>query len=202
MDERSGRHIICLYVPGCGGNVSYVHDLERTADLVTSGVMAVQLETSCDPDIKLSARSQRLILPVRDYQQYWSRSDIALKHPDAVDLYAREVEALQTEGAQAAASTIQVFQLGPFAVVGMPGMPFVELALDVKLQSPFRGTVVVANINGYQGFVPTRRAFDHGGAETWPSRADRIGPGAGEFMVEQASGLLAELWSQRTRVGD
>ena len=199
VDERAARHIPCLYLPGCSGNVSFIHDLPRTTDLVASGVMAVQMETSCDPDMILAARSQHLILPVRDYSQFWSQADITLKEPGAVDHYPHEVDLLMEEGAHASAATVQVFQLGRFALVGMAGMPFVELALTIKDQSPFWGTVVAGNANAYLGPVPTRLAFDHGGMETWPARASRIGPGGGEFMVAQATGMLAELWKGRAQ---
>lgn len=199
IDGRIGRHLPCLYLPGCGGNVSYVHDLERSAEAVASGVMAVQLETSGDPMIKLAARTQRMILPLRDYSRYWSQADIELKAPEAVAMYAAEVEALQAEGAQAAPSQVQLFQLGRGALVALPGLPFVEFGQAIKAQSPFWATVVAGNAHAYAGTVATRHAFEHGGYETWPSRVDRVGPGGGEFLVAQASDLLAEAWKQRTR---
>jgi hypothetical protein len=199
VDARLGRHVPCLYLPGCGGNTSFVHDLPRTADLAASGVMAVQLETSGDPAIRLGAALRRMVLPIRDYRQYWSRADVALKAPQAIDLFGREVELLQAEGAHAVPAVVQVFRLGRMAVAGLSGMPFVELGLAVKARSPFWGTVVAANANAYLGTVATRAAFDHGGYETWPARSQPVGPGGGEFMAEEAAALLAELWKQRTR---
>lgn len=199
IDGRVGRHLPCLYLPGCGGNVSYAHDLERTAEAVASGVMAVQLETSGDPMIKLAATAQRVILPARDHTRYWSQADIELKAPEAVATYAAEVEALQAEGAQAVPSQVQLFQLGRGVLVALPGIPFVEFGQAIKAQSPFWATVVAGNAHAYAGVVATRHAFDHGGYETWPSRADRVGPGGGEFLVAQATDLLAEAWKARTQ---
>jgi hypothetical protein len=140
-----------------------------------------------------------VILPIRDYSRFWSQADIELKAPDAVATYAGEVDALQAEQAQAVPSQVQLFQLGRCALAGLPGMPFVEFGHAIKAQSPFWGTLVAGNAQAYAGYVPTRAAFDHGGYETWPSRVDRVGPGGGEFLVEQATDLLAELWRQRTR---
>jgi hypothetical protein len=199
VDARLGRHVPCLYLPGCGGNASFVHEVSRTADWAASGVMAVQMETSGDPAIRLAAALRRMILPIRDYRRYWSQTDVALKAPQAVDLFAREVALLQAESANAVPAVVQVFRLGRFALVGFSGLPFAELGLAVKAQSPFRGTVVAANANAYLGIVATRPAFDHGSYETWPARSQRVGPGGGEFMVEEATALLAELWKQRTQ---
>jgi neutral ceramidase len=78
--------------------------------------------------------------------------------------------------------------------VGLPGMPFVEFALGIKEKSPMQETVVAGNANGHVGYVITREAFAHGGYEAWPARSAKVGPGGGEFMADEAVGLLNELW--------
>ena len=193
LDMRVGRHVPALYLGGCGGNVSYTYDIETTTDAVTSAVMAVQLETPCDPVIPLDWQEEQMVLPIRDYTEFWDRPDIEMKYPEGVDAYAQELEALREEGAKAVPTRVQVFRLGPYALVGLPGMPFVEFALDLKAQSPFRETLVAGNANGHPGYVITREAFEHGGFETWTARSAKIGPGGGEFMVEEVVGFLKEL---------
>jgi neutral ceramidase len=194
VDKRLGRHVPCLYLAGCGGNGSFAYGLEQAADTVASAVMAVQLETPCDPMIRLGCLAERVILPARDYSQFWSRADIEMKCPSAVDVYAQEIELLQEQGAQAVPATVQSFRLGRFALVGVPGMPFAEFALGIKAGSPAAGTVVAGNANGYAGYLITRAAFEHGGFEAWPARSALVGPGGGEFVAETATGLLNELW--------
>jgi neutral ceramidase len=198
VDRRLERHVPCLYLPGCGGNISYINDLEASVDAVASAIMAVQLETSCDPSIKLTSVSERMILPIRDYSQFWSRSDIAVKLPEAVETYAQEVAMLQQQGAHAVSTLMKAFQLGRFVLIGLPGIPFVEFALTIKAGSPFNWTIVAGNTGGYLGYVIPRAAFQHGGFETWPARSARIGPGGGEFMATEAMKCLQELWKQRT----
>ena len=193
LDERLGRHVPCLYLAGCGGNVSCAHGLEETADAVTSAVMAVQLETPCDPTIRLGCAAERVVLPIRDYAQFWSQADVELKAPQALQAYARELALLQQEGAHAVPTSVQVFRLGRFALAGLPGMPFVELALAIRERSPFQATLVAGNAGGYVGYVIPRAAFEHQGFESWPARSSRVGPGGGEFMVEEAIGLLQGL---------
>jgi neutral ceramidase len=194
LDERLGRHVPSLYLAGCGGNVSFTYGLEQTVDAVASAVMAVQLETPCDPTVRLGCAREKMVLPIRDYSRFWSKADVELKAPQAVEAYARELELLQKEGAHAVPAAVQVFRLGRFALVGLPGMPFVEFALDIKAQSPAQTTLVAGNANGYLGYVITRQAFEDEGFEAWPARSAKVGPGGGEFMAEQAANLLKALW--------
>jgi hypothetical protein len=193
VDARIGRHVPCLYLGGCGSNISYVYPLEEAADAVASAVMAVQLETPADPMIRLGSAAERVILPVRDASRAWNRSEVELKAPQAADTFAREAELLEAEGAQAVPATVQAIRFGRYALACLPGAPFVEFALRVKEGSPFRETVVVGT-NDDAGFVIPRSAFDHGGLESWPSRSARVGPGGGEYAADVAAELLQALW--------
>ncbi len=193
LDRRVGRHLPSLYLAGCGGNVSYIHGLEESADAVTSALMAVQLETPSDPMIRLGCTRERMVLPIRDYSRFWSQPDIERKWPEAVEAFAREVEWLQREEAQAVPAAVQAFRLGRYGLVGLPGMPFVEFALQIKGQSPFQSTVVAGNVGAHVGYVITREAFEGEGFEAWPARSATVGPGGGEFMAEEAIRLLQRL---------
>jgi len=193
VDTRLERHVPVLHVTGCGGNVSYSHDLERTADAVASAVMAVQLETPCDPCVRLRCAREVMVLPMRDSALFGSKADIALKLPRALAAFTHEVELLRSESALAVPASVQVLRLGRYGLAGLPGMPFVELALAIKERSPFGETLVVGNVHDYPGYVIPRPAFAHEGFEAWPARTNRLGPGAGEFMVERAVTLLHRL---------
>jgi neutral ceramidase len=194
LDARMGRHVPSLYLAGCGGNVSFAQGLDETVDAVASAVMVAQLETPCDPLIKLGYAREKMVLPIRDYAQFWSEADIELKNPQAVGAYAEELRVLREEGVEAVPTMVQAFRLGRFGLVGLPGMPFVEFALGIKEKSPMQETVVAGNANGHVGYVITREAFAHGGYEAWPARSAKVGPGGGEFMADEAVGLLNELW--------
>jgi hypothetical protein len=194
LDTRLGRHVPGLYLGGCGGNLSFTLGLEASVDAVTSAVMAVQLETPCDPMVKIGCAQQKMVLPIRDYSRFWSEPDIELKYPQAVEAFRQEVELLQKAGAYGVPTDVQVFRLGRSALVGLPGMPFVEFALDIKAKSPAQATLVAGNVNGYLGYVITRQAFEGEGFEAWLARSAQVGPGGGEFMAEAAVNLLNELW--------
>ncbi|NIR00907.1 MAG: hypothetical protein GTN78_12015, partial [Gemmatimonadales bacterium] len=194
VDERSGKHLPTLYLAGCTGNTSFHGSLEQVADACASAVMAVQLETPCDPSIKLGCLEERMVLPIRDYAEFWSQWDIQLKYPEAEPVFAHELELLKQQGAHGVPANVQAFRLGRFCVVGLPGMPFVEFALQVKTDSPFAATLVSGNANGHVGHVITWSAFAHEGFESWPARSAVVGPGGGEFMASQAVSLLHRLW--------
>jgi hypothetical protein len=193
VDSRLGRHVPCHYLGGCGSNVSYTHPIEPTADAVASAVMAVQLETPSDPLIQLDSAAEPVILPIRDTSRFWNRSDIELKAPQATATFAAEVESLHAEGAHAVPAMVQGLRLGRYALVCLPGAPFVEFALEIERDSPFQQTLVVG-ANDDAGYIVPRPAFEHGGFESWTSRAARVGPGGGEYVVEVAGELLKELW--------
>jgi len=193
LDERAGAHVPALYIPGCGGNVSFIHGREQTADAVADSVMAVQLETPCDSAVVLRCAAEKVVLPTRDTSQFWSEPDIELKLVDARDLFARELEILRQENAPAVPAQVKVFRIGDLALVGLPGVPFCEFSLQIKDASPFPATMVGANQGRDIGYILTRKAFAYEGYEAWPSRSARIGPGAGEFLTGQVDALLRSL---------
>lgn len=190
LDRRMERHTPVMYLPGCAGDASYSHSLETTVDHVASAIMAVQLETPCDPRIRLGAAAERVILPVRDYSEFWSSADIELKWPAAHAAFTQELAFLRNTGMQAVAATVSVLRMGGYALAALPGIPFTEFGLAVRQRSPFRATLVVGNSGGYLGPIPTRGAFANEGYETWVSRSAIVGPGAGEFLVAQAGRML------------
>jgi hypothetical protein len=193
IDERLGHHIPVFYLPGCGGNTTFTWEADKTVDALASAVMAVYLETPCDPNIGLGCAIESVVLPVRDYSQLWQEADIELKYPQSLASYRQELELLQKENPRAIPTRVKAFRLGQFGVVGFPGMPFVEFALQVKERSTFANTLVIGNQGGDIGLVIPRQSFEAGGYEAWPARSALVGPGGGEFLAEIASQLLAEL---------
>ena len=84
---------------------------------------------------------------------------------------------------------IQVLQIGPAVVAGLPGEIFVELGLRLKAALPDRPVFVAGYANGNVGYVPTRAAYDEGGYEVTVAQRARLlplSPDAGEQMVAAA----------------
>jgi len=92
---------------------------------------------------------------------------------------------------------IQAFRIGDVAVVGLPGEPFVEGQLAIKMKSPAAFTLVAHCASQYVGYLPTRDAWARPGHETnedctyWA----KLAPGSLERVVEETGALLGELFA-------
>ncbi|CAN5388063.1 neutral/alkaline non-lysosomal ceramidase N-terminal domain-containing protein [soil metagenome] len=85
---------------------------------------------------------------------------------------------------------IQIFRIGTTAYVGLPGEPFVEGQLAIKLASPFYPTQVVHCTTQYIAYFPTREAYPRGGHEVFFCK---VAPGSLEQIVESAGQFLQEM---------
>src|SRR5262249_4106186 len=77
--------------------------------------------------------------------------------------------------------------------VSLPGEIFVELGLALKLDSPYRTTIVTELANGAIGYIPSRRAYAQGNYEVVSARCAE---GSGERLVNAAVKLLNELHAE------
>jgi len=89
---------------------------------------------------------------------------------------------------------IQVFRVGDTAFVGLPGEPFVEGGLRIKLASPTYPTYIVHDVNQYVGYLPIKAAFERGGHEVGPTYWAKLVPEALDRIVETATEVLNELF--------
>jgi hypothetical protein len=99
-DQFNAANAPLLYVPGCGANVSFTYGARRTAEQLADSLMAVQLETPCDTAVRLAGKAEKVVLPVRDVDRFWSEPDIVRKLPRARELFARELEVLRGQHVQ------------------------------------------------------------------------------------------------------
>ncbi len=100
-----------------------------------------------------------------------------------LDVYARQGKPLEVE--------VQVITLGDdLAWVSLPGEIFVQLGLDLKLDSPFQQTMIAELANGSIGYIPNRRAYPQGNYEVISARCAE---GSGEILVAAAVKMLKEI---------
>ncbi len=84
---------------------------------------------------------------------------------------------------------VQVFRVGPHALVGWPGEVFVEFALDLMSRHGDVSVITLAN-GDLQGYVVTQEAIDRGSYEA--GNALFQSPAAGEILVEATERLLRD----------
>ncbi len=97
---------------------------------------------------------------------------------------------------------VQVFGIGDIALVGLPGEIFVELGLGLRADSPFPTTAVLGLTNGAAGYIPTDKAFDQGGYETWRGDWSWTNRGTGERMAGLAASMLETSWASMPATSD
>ncbi len=85
---------------------------------------------------------------------------------------------------------VQVFQVGPFTLVGLPGEVFTEFGLDIKKQAHQPYCMIDALSNGNYGYIATREAFPQGGYETKLSTYTRLCPETGYLLVDKAVKII------------
>ena len=91
---------------------------------------------------------------------------------------------------------VQVFRIGDLAVVGLPGEPFVEGQLDIKVGSTAPYTLAAHATTQFVGYLPTRQAYTRGGHEAnedvtyWA----KLAPGSLETVSETAVATIEELF--------
>jgi len=96
---------------------------------------------------------------------------------------------------------IQALTLGDCALVGIPCEVFAQLGLEIKRRSPFPATAVVELANGWEGYLPTRQAYDEGGYEVRAARSSKLASGSGESVVDAAANLLHSISDDRRSTG-
>jgi neutral ceramidase len=106
-----------------------------------------------------------------------------VKAYQVLDIYARQGKPLEVE--------VQAITLGDdLAWVSLPGEVFVQLGLDLKLDSPFKQTMIAELANGSIGYIPNRRAYPQGNYEVISARCAE---GSGEMLVQAAVAMLKEI---------
>ena len=129
-------------------------------------------------------------------QPFWSKKDPTQIEPAwmeaasvmSVDLLRRRTPELDYE--------IQVLRLGRAAIVGLPGEPFVEGQLRLKMESPTWPTYVVHCTSHYAGYLPTREAFARGGHEATTRYWSKLVPEALDMVVDNAVEVLHEVFPE------
>ena len=81
-------------------------------------------------------------------------------------------------------------RLGDIALVGLPGEPFTDIGVAIKKLGGYDMILPIAQMNGDEGYFPSRQAFDEGGYE---ARSSHYVAGIDSLIVDGAKSVLAEL---------
>lgn len=161
-------------------------------------------------DIRLDYRCKHIFIPQRSPEPAklaWARQ-ILDEHPkplkDATRPDSIDFDWVQANGVLDLAASqareplydyeIQAVRLGDAAIVALPGEPFVEGQLELKLRSRAPYTYVAHDTSSYVGYLPIREAFSRGGHETNTGNWSRLVPEALDMVVTEAASMVNELF--------
>ena len=81
-------------------------------------------------------------------------------------------------------------QIGDVAFIGIGGEPFTEIGVQIKDTEGWKMIMPCCIVNGYEGYFPTRSAFDEGGYE---ARSSQYQNDVAQRLIDGGKELLAEL---------
>lgn len=89
---------------------------------------------------------------------------------------------------------INVLRIGDAVLCTNPAELFVEFGLEIQAASSAKVTFISELTDGYIGYVPTAKAFERGGYETWCAPSSGMDPSTGDRIVETTKVLLNKLF--------
>jgi len=209
-----------LIINGCCGNVHhsnylnshYIDTAERMGAILTEDTVPVLKQLVYQDDTSLDYALRTVKIPLRHPtdQQLGDARKLLAEHPTPIWKPGLEGIAADWDWVYAVMRldleklyqerpffdyTIQAFRIGDFAIVALPGEPFVEGQLRLKIESPAKRTFVAHLSNGYVGYIPTPEALKRGGYETWTSSFSKLVPGALDMIVDATVALLNEMFA-------
>lgn len=220
MQETHGAGCTPLVLNGCCGNINpwpafepdFVPDhrrmgraLAETSDKIIAGlefkaaakidtrrrIISLPLRTPAPADLA-EARKMLADHPLPLWNAGSNPSQVSNEWMDAAMLMSVEME---RERRPEFPYEIQAFRIGDTAFVGLPGEPFVEGQLAIKVRSPFPYTFVAHNTAEYAGYIAPPHSYARGGHEirSKPAQWSKLESGALEMIVEESVALLEEL---------
>ena len=218
MRKTFGDHCVPLILNGCCGNINpwdpfdpdYVPDHRRMGNILAGTTLKVIETLSYEEDDTLEWETRRVKLPIRDVEPEllaqskkilddspgprWSQQDP--KRVDGEWIRAASILSvhLMKQRSTELDYEIQVFRVGKAAFVGLPGEPFVEGQLQIKMASPTYPTYIAHCVSHYVGYLPTRDALPRGGHEVATCFWSKLEPDALEMVVDNAVEMLHDVF--------
>ncbi len=216
--QAFGADAVPLVVNGCCGNINPWHpfdgdfrpDHQRMGRGLARMSERIVRNLTFAGEVSLDTRIERIGLPFREIPDERLREVAAIldeypEPPREVDgqVDPRWFRAASTRSVElcrrrdgAFSYEIQAFRIGDLCIVGLPGEPFVEGQLALKLNSAAPYLFPAHLTTHYVGYLPTRDAYARGGHEAnedvtyWA----KLAPGCLETVIERARGMVQALF--------
>jgi neutral ceramidase len=185
------------------------------AEIIAKSVSAsndIDVEKFSDPAAKFEAKEIVLSMPSREISKGelerakkilagagemdenatkdLTAEDLAKGDPAVERLFARELVRFAENKPYNYDIPLQVFKLANVAFAAIPGEPFVEIGLVLKLIPGYDLIFPVALANGYFGYIPLKENFGRGGYEVRPGAASQLCIEAADRILSAFRSLL------------
>lgn len=214
MAKTYGAGCIALVLNGACGNINpwdpfnpeYTRDHKMMGRILAARTRSILEGLEFSSEVNLSCCCDQVRLPLRkaaseelnEAREVLRRcpraewTDVEKTGLDPKWIYAASLLQLEErrQRNQCEDYELQAFRLGDAAIVGLPGEPFVEGGLQIKLESPTFPTYVVHNTR-FAGYIPTEQAFNRGGYEVQTAIWSRFAPDALDRIVQATRSMLA-----------
>ena len=202
LDERIGYPVPTLFLLGSCGDVNTSTSSEIVGKAIGEGIVESLEEIELIRNPSVQVIGSELALPVRQNPEF-QEAELALKWPGNVEHYRKAFERMMKSQQPTYQCLFSGIAIGDdFAIVTNPFELFCEIGIKIRAGSPFKHTMIATLTNGARGYVPTRKAFDGKGYETWFGEHSYLSKQTGEIAGEVSAKLLRELGNDRLIKGD
>jgi hypothetical protein len=136
-------------------------------------------------------RAKALLAKGEEPEGVYTSEDLARGLPAVLRFFAEQlVTFAKREGGSTVEFPLMALRLGKdTAIVSLPGEPFAEIGMGIRLHSPFPRTLLASNANGQAGYIVMDECFERGGYEQLP--IEDGGADKGSAQALQACALEA-----------
>lgn len=220
LQREYGEDVTVLFLNGCCANVNHFdykygsdrvgHCREGAAPSVEIGEGLAETVKNITPPLvtaegehHIQGKSQMHVTAHRSAtreQREWAKNfkqsnvtpktDMELRSVLLAELYDTDQDALP----KAVDLELQVLQIGPWTIVGIPGEVYSNIGLRIKANSPFANTVVVELANGTNGYMSPDMVQESGCYEGIYSNVAYTGHGTERVLIDGATNMLNALY--------
>ncbi|WP_417849802.1 LamG-like jellyroll fold domain-containing protein [Thalassoglobus sp.] len=217
-DSDDHPPFVGLMSHGCSGDIwrrdykTFDPDADDfTIESFTEGLLDIALKAYKkieykDADIAMAEARMELNYRVPDAQRLqWAQAivdELGDQLPKTLqEVYAREQVILNK--LQSTEIVVQGVRIGDIGIATTPNETYALTGLKLKLNSPFKQTMVIELANGGDGYIPPPEQHHLGGYNTWAARSAGLEiqaepkiAAAGLHLLEQVAGKPAKAYKQ------
>ncbi len=195
VQKKLGYAVPTLFLTGACGDVNPIYSAKRElfGEKLGGEIMRClgRLEPIQKPTLALECRE--LHMPGREQPEF-KEAEVIRNWPGQLEHYRKSFSDMKQRAKPAYPFFITSLRLGEdFTIVTNPDELFCEIGLSIKQQSPFKHTLVVEQVNGAHGYIPTAKAFAGGSYETWFGEHSYLTTRAGDIIEKESLDILNRL---------